>query len=61
MRYEYGIKVTRPGNVHREGMTREEAMEWVEGWEEDGGKSGLFIVIRRAIGSWEEYKSGASA
>lgn len=61
MRYEYGIKITRPGTVHREGMSREQALEWVEGWEDDGGKTNLFLVIRRPIGEWEEYKSGASA
>jgi hypothetical protein len=61
MKYEYGIMVARPGHIHREGLTREQALEWIEGWEDDGGKTDVFTVCRRRIAEWEEYKSGESA
>jgi hypothetical protein len=60
--YEYGIrfksdKLTKVGKSippHRSGMTEDEAYHWLDGAETDGSPIGLFVVIRRPYGDWED-------
>jgi hypothetical protein len=53
--YEYGIqhRLDKPQETHREGMTREQAVDWVLEFVNDGGSSEAFHVIRRPVGQWE--------
>lgn len=57
--YEYGVAHTSDlcgkyvDDVHRLGMTEFEANLWINQWEEDGGKAGAFVKIRRPVCSWE--------
>ena len=53
--YEYGIGWR--DEIHRTGMTEDEAAEWVAEWNEDGGRPGVFHVIRRVLGPWETVSS----
>ena len=53
-RFTYGIASARTPTVpHREHMTEEEARRWLQEWVDDDGKPGVFVMIRRPIGSWE--------
>lgn len=52
--YEYGIFWKQiEANPHRDGLTEEEAREWVESWLDDGGAEDTFIIVKRALGPWE--------
>ena len=51
--FEYGIRCSTDGKVHRNGMTLEEAKQWLDGWLVDGGREGAFSLIRRSISKWE--------
>ncbi len=52
--YEWGVVCARvPNEVHRDQMTEEQAREWVREFEDEGGKAGAFLVIRRPVGDWE--------
>lgn len=56
--YEYGVWFIGvdegQDSPHREGYTREQAESWIQEWEEMGGKKGIFKVIRRPLGAWED-------
>ena len=52
--YEYGILHDRVRDEpHRVGMTEIEAERWIRDWLDDGGKGGVFKIIRRPVGLWE--------
>lgn len=60
MKYEYGVADKRVDidgiqkgvcSTHREGMTKEEAEEWLRECEEMG--LNVFKMIRRPVGEWE--------
>jgi hypothetical protein len=61
MKYEYGIRNRRTGEIHRREMTREQAWEWMDP-EEWGGltPTRIFCVVRRPIGDWEEIPNLAA-
>lgn len=51
---EYGIAYhSTPTVMHRGPMTLEEACEWLREFEEDGGRTGMFIIVERQVGAWE--------
>lgn len=52
MEYEYGIFVSREGELHRGPMTEQAAHEWIEEWLDDGGKPDVFFIMRREVGNW---------
>lgn len=51
--FEYGIGCDRYPEPHRKGMTSEEAVEWLNEWIEEVGRSEPFFLIRRPVGAWE--------
>lgn len=53
VRYEYGIWSNRDNVLHRDGMSEPGADDWVDEWLDNGGKPGVFRVVRRAVGPWE--------
>ncbi len=54
MEYEYGIKLKRTGDIHRDGMTEYEAFRWMNPEEWDGlDPTVVFEVVRRPFGDWE--------
>lgn len=59
MKYEYGVahnsEISKGvvNEVHRWGMTYEEAVVWVTEWIAMGGNEDSFQIIKRAIGDWE--------
>lgn len=56
---EYGIAHRNDvleEQVHRTGMTKEEAEQWIAEWEQDGGVKGAFYVIEREISPWKSSK-----
>lgn len=64
MEYEYGIGFYRSdpnGPVedeqgpHRTGMTYDEAVEWIEEWQNYGARKDAFYIIRRPKGDWEAF------
>ena len=59
--HEYGIshKGDLWNQVHREGMTKEEARVWMEEWLEMGGKPDAYRIVRRPIGTWKTVKEGS--
>lgn len=55
MEYEYGIMMRwYKDEPHRSNMTKEEAEAWLNDWLMDGGKEGIFWIIRRPKGAWEK-------
>lgn len=53
MRHEYGIIwVHNPDELHRGPMTYEEANQWIQEFEDDGGVEGVFTIVQREIGDW---------
>lgn len=61
MNYEYGIAhistVTFEMKVsYLDGMTEDQVDEFIKEWEEDGGRKGAFVKVRRPIGEWEVVK-----
>lgn len=60
-KYEYGIEwvdedMRDPDGPHREYDSRWKALSFLGSWLEDGGKPGVFKVIRRPVGEWEEVE-----
>jgi hypothetical protein len=58
MKYEYGVAhisaVTLEMGVSSvEGMTEDQVDEFIKEWEEDGGRKGAFVKVRRPIAEWE--------
>lgn len=58
MNYEYGIAhistVTLEMKVsYLDGMTENQVDEFIKEWEEDGGRKGAFVKVRRQIVEWE--------
>lgn len=55
--YEYGIWLngTDTSDLHRTGMTKDEAETWLREWEEmaPDAKPHLFSICRRPMGEWE--------
>lgn len=63
MKYEYGIAhhtqdidSDEVRTTHRQGMTEAQVDKWISGWEDDGGKEGAFVKIRRPVSDWEIVK-----
>jgi hypothetical protein len=57
--YEYGIgtDLENMGPVHRAGMSKEEAEDWLKEWVEIGGNAEKVYIIRREVGQWVSLKS----
>lgn len=61
--YEYGIsrnllyELAEYGEPHRAGMTEKAAQQWLAEWVEDGGKEGIFSIVRRPVGRWESVSA----
>lgn len=54
--WEYGVSYSgdpESWRPHREGMTEDDARDWVAQLEFDGFPSGRFVVVRRQVGAWE--------
>lgn len=51
--YEYGIWNVKFKEIHRIGLTQEEAVKWVDEWLEDGGLGSAFTIVRRPTPEWE--------
>ena len=51
---EYGVIHNARGEIHRDGMTLEEAEKWVKEWVELGGKEGVFSVAVRSHSPWRK-------
>lgn len=62
MKYEYGVAHLSDISDDEILVTRADwaeewiADKWVREWEQDGGKKGAFIKVRRTIGEWEVVK-----
>jgi hypothetical protein len=62
MKYEYGVAHISDITEEAIEATRADLAEewiadkWIREWEEDGGKKGAFVKIRRPIGEWEVVK-----
>lgn len=56
VKYDYGIWCTVLDELHRGPMLKETAEWWIETWLEDGGKDGVFYIVRRpiVITEWEK-------
>lgn len=52
-KYEYAVFISRENEPHREHLTEQAAHEWIQEWLDDGGKPGIFHIMRRKIGEWE--------
>jgi hypothetical protein len=57
--YEYGVWYATTREPWRTGMTKAEAVDWVQGWEDDGGKKGVFLVMWRVISPWSVVRGVA--
>ena len=53
MDFEYGIRRNRTTEIHRTGMSQEEAEVWLIEWVDDGGKPEAFSIISRPLGHWD--------
>ena len=52
--WEYGVLFERvQDGPHRDGMTREEARDWIAEWIDMGGKASAVSLIRRWHEPWE--------
>jgi hypothetical protein len=56
--YEYGIGCVHysfqtTDAVHRFGLTKEDAIQWLKEWVDDGGNPSTFFIIRRPVTKWE--------
>lgn len=52
--YDYGIWHNREDYLHRGPMTASEARIWIDDWLDDGGRSGIWSIVRRPVGEWEK-------
>jgi hypothetical protein len=56
MNYEWGIAHESDdllsADVHRTGMTEEQARAWIKSWEDDGGRGEAFVLIKRPTSPW---------
>lgn len=53
---EYGIKRVRSGEITITGLDVNTAKGWVEAFEKNYGEPDSFIIVYRAISSWQEFK-----
>lgn len=63
MEYEFGVIHYRDvclnmeniltEDLHRSGLTSEEADEWLTQWKEDGGSDGAYLKVKRPVGQWK--------
>ena len=63
MSYEYGIWFhgTETSDLHRSGMSEEEAIEWLREWNEEvapEARPNIFSICRRPRGEWEVEVDG---
>lgn len=54
MNYEYGIRFSHEDELHRGPMSKEAAQEWIEDFEELGGRPGAVILVVRSVSDWRE-------
>jgi hypothetical protein len=64
MQYEYGIMLTRTGEIHRSGMTEEQVTRWLADYRRYYRRNkpyvaDYFTAARRPLGEWEAIETEA--